>query len=201
MKKHTIVALDSESILIPEIWPVISNETGIKELAATSREFPDFHELTSRRIQILKEHNLTVADIQTIVEKLEPLSGAPEFLDKLREKYQVVIVSGTLDKFITPFLKKLGYPMVFSFFLETDNPHGIVGFKPTEKHEVIKSLKNLGFNVIGVGDSLNDIEMLKESDTSILFQASRETKAEFPELLTSESYEELETLIDKAAEK
>lgn len=196
MKKHTIVALDFESILVPEIWPVISSETGIKELAVTSREFPDFHELTSRRIQILKERNLKVADIQAITEKLEPLSGAPGFLNKLRKKHQVVIISGGLDKFIDPLIKKLGHSTVFSYTLELENSHEITGFKPLEKHDLVKSFKKPGIRLVAVGDSTLDIKMLEEADEGILFNAPDDVTVAFPQFPSLKTYEELEDEIN-----
>jgi len=196
MEKLTLIALDLESVLVPEIWPAISNETGIKELAVTSREFPDFHQLTSRRIQILKERNFTVADIQTIVERLEPLNGALDFLNRLTDKYQVVIVSGGLDKFIEPLLKKLGRLTLFSYTLELGNPHEIAGFKALEKHDIVKSLKKPGTRVIAVGDSTLDTKMLEEADKGILFNAPGDVIAAFPQFPSLKTYKELEDEIN-----
>jgi len=198
MKKPTIIALDLESILVPEIWPTIAKETDIKELSVTSREFPDFNELTKRRLRILRERGLVVDDIRAIVDQLHPLDGASKFLTELRGSYEATILSGGLDKFIKPLVGKLGYPFVFSYFLDVDSSGGAVDFQPLKKTDVTEAFKELGFNVVAVGDSYNDIGMLEIADVGILFNASKKLAAEYPQFPTCDTYESLRDYIETA---
>lgn len=197
MSNEAIVALDFESILVPEIWPYIAEQTGIEELRVTSREFPDFDALTERRLNILKEHRVGLSDIQSIIEMLEPLEGARAFLDDLRSKYEVVILSGGLDKFIEPLIRKIGNPPTICYALQT-NPHELAGFKPVYKKEVVRAVKSRGRRVVAVGDSYVDIEMLKEADEGILFNASENIASEYPEFSSVRSYEDLKKRIEEA---
>ena len=193
MKKPVLIALDFESILVPEIWPVIASETGIEDLKATSREFPDFHELTRRRTKILGDNNLKVAEIQAIVNKLDPLHGALEFLSDIRKEHQVIVISGGLDKFIHPFYKKLNYPTVFTYFLETNEKDEAVDFMPLEKSEVVGAFKEIGYRIIAVGDSSIDVGMLEIADLGIFFNASEKIRGEYPDFPAVNTYEELKT--------
>ena len=199
MKKPLLIASDFESILAPEIWPAIAKATGIEDLKMTSREFPNFHELTRRRIRILGENNLKVSELQTIVDKLEPLPGALEFLSGIRKAHQVIVVSGGLDKLIQPFFKKLNYPTVFTYFLETNDKDEAVNFMPLEKSDVVSAFKKIGYRIVAAGDAHNDIDMLRVSDLGILFRSSDEIRSEYPQFPTVDTYEELYAAFNNGA--
>ena len=189
-----VVCLDLEGVLVPEIWIAFSEETNIRELKITTREEPDYDKLMAYRIKILKERGLGLKEIQQTIEKINPLEGAKEFLDKLREITQVVILSDTFYQFATPLMKKLGYPTLLCNTLEVAESGEIVGFKMRCDHSklsTVKALQSVGFETIASGDSYNDLEMIKASKKGFLFRSPEKIQKENPELLAFESYNDL----------
>ncbi|PHS18965.1 MAG: bifunctional phosphoserine phosphatase/homoserine phosphotransferase ThrH [Kangiella sp.] len=197
-----VVCLDLEGVLIPEIWIAFAEKTGIESLMATTRDVPDYDVLMKQRLSILAEHNLKLADIQSVISTLEPMEGALDFLDSLRESYQLIILSDTFYEFGTPFMAQLNQPTLFCHKLIVDQEGGVKDYQlrqPDPKRKSIKALHDLNFKVIAAGDSYNDTSMLEEADAGFLFRAPDNVIAEFPQYPTSTSYSELRTLIDSAS--
>jgi len=195
-----IVCSDLEGIFVPEIWINVAEKTGINELRLTTRDISDYDVLMKRRLAILDENGLKINDIKSVIATMNPLEGAVEFLDWLRERTQIIVVSDTFVQFARPLMKKLGWPTLFCHTLVIDPDGSITGYKLRQKdskREAVISLKNLKYNTIAVGDSYNDITMLKESDTGLLFDPPENVKKEFPEFPVSYSYDELKDRIDK----
>ena len=189
-----VVCLDLEGVLVPEIWIAFSEETNIPELKITTREEPDYDKLMAYRIKILKERGLGLNEIQKTIEKINPLDGAKEFLDKLRSITQVVILSDTFYQFGAPLMKKLGSPTLLCNTLEVADNGEIVGYKMRCEHSklsTVKALQSVGFETIASGDSYNDLEMIKASKKGFLFRSTDKIKKDFPELPAFESYDEL----------
>ena len=196
-----IVCLDLEGVLVPEIWIAFSEATNIPELKITTREEPDYDKLMAYRLKILKEHGLGLKEIQEVIEKIDVLDGAKEFLDELRSITQVIILSDTFTQFATPLMKKLGYPTIMCNTLEVAPNGEITGFKMRCAHSklsTVKALQSVGFSTIASGDSYNDLEMIKASKAGFLFRSTEKIKKDYPELLAFESYNELLTAIKKA---
>ena len=196
-----IVCLDLEGVLVPEIWIAFAKETGIPELERTTRDEPDYDKLMKYRIGILKEHGLGLKEIQETIAKIDPLPGAKEFLDKLRELTQVIIISDTFSQFAGPLMKKLGYPTIFCNSLEVADDGEITGFKmriENSKLTTVKALQSIGYDTIASGDSHNDLGMIKASKAGFLFRSTEEIKKEYPELPAFETYDELMDAIKKA---
>jgi phosphoserine/homoserine phosphotransferase len=196
-----IVCLDLEGVLVPEIWIAFANASGIPELTRTTREEPDYDKLMNWRLGILKEHNLGLKEIQAIIETIQPLDGAKEFLDKLRALTQVVIISDTFTQFGMPLMKKLGYPTLLCNTLEVEENGTITGFKmrvENTKYTTVKALQAMGYQTIAAGDSYNDLAMIKESKAGFLFKSTDKIKADNPDIPAFETYEELLTAIQKA---
>ncbi len=195
-----VVCFDLEGVLIPEFWEEFSKFTGIPELMKTTRDEPDYDKLMRMRIGILKEHNLGIKEIHQIVSKMEALEGAKEFLDWLRTKAQVAILTGSFYDYIDPLIEKIGNPFTFANSLVLDPKGMVVDYKlrePDGKIEVIKRFKETGFGTIAVGDSFNDVKMLKEADTGILFKACEALKQQEPQMRRAESYEELKGILEQ----
>lgn len=193
-----IVCLDLEGVLVPEIWIAFAEASGIPELKRTTREEPDYDKLMRWRLGILKEHNLGLNEIQAIIEKIEPLEGAKEFLDELRALTQVVIISDTFTQFGMPLMKKLGYPTLLCNTLEVEETGAITGFKmrvENSKYTTVKALQAMGYETIASGDSYNDLAMIKASKAGFLFKSTDKIKADNPEIPAFETYEELLTAI------
>ena len=181
-----IVCLDLEGVLVPEIWIAFAEETGIPEL---------------NRINILKEHGLGLKEIQETIAKIDPMPGAKEFLDELREITQVIIISDTFTQFAGPLMKKLGYPTIFCNSLEVAEDGEITGFKmriENSKLTTVKALQSIGYDTIASGDSHNDLGMIKASKAGFLFRSTDEIKKEYPELPAFETYDELMAAIKEA---
>lgn len=195
-----IVCLDLEGVLVPEIWIAFSEESGIPELSRTTRDEPDYGKLMNFRINILKEHGLTLQKIQDTISRIEPLPGAKEFLDSLREKTQVVILSDTFDQFAGPLMKKLGWPTIFCNTLEVSESGEITGFKmrcEKSKLTTVKALQSIGFETIAAGDSFNDLEMIRASKKGFLFRSTDAIKRDNPDLPAFEGYDEfLEAIVE-----
>lgn len=189
-----IVCLDMEGVLVPEIWIAFSEESGIPELRRTTRDEPDYDKLMRWRLGILKEHGLKLADVQNVIAKIDPLPGAKEFLDSLREVTQVVILSDTFEEFAKPLMKKLGWPTIFCNSLEVDRDGMLCGIKMRCAHSkltTVRALQSMGFETIASGDSYNDLEMILASKAGFLFRSTDRIKADYPQLPAFETYNEL----------
>ena len=196
-----IVCLDLEGVLVPEIWIAFAKESGIPELTRTTRDEPDYDKLMNWRLGILKEHGLGLKEIQETIAKIDPLPGAKEFLDKLRETTQVIIISDTFTHFAAPLLKKLGLPTIFCNTLEVAKDGTITGFKmrcEQSKLSTVKALQSVGFETIASGDSHNDLGMIQASKAGFLFRTTDQIKADYPQLEAFEEYDDLFEAIKKA---
>ncbi len=189
-----IVCLDLEGVLVPEIWIAFSEATGIPELRKTTRDEPDYDKLMKYRIGILKEHGLGLKQIQDTIATIDPMPGALEFLNALREITQVVILSDTFTQFATPLMKKLGWPTIFCNSLEVSEQGEITGYKmriEQSKLTTVKALQSIGYDTIASGDSYNDLAMIQASKAGFLFRSTEQIKKDHPELPAFETYEEL----------
>lgn len=194
MSDMNIVCLDLEGVLVPEIWIAFAEASGIPELKRTTRDEPDYDKLMKWRIGILKENGLGLKEIQDTIAKIDPLPGAREFLDSLRELTQVIIISDTFTQFAKPLMKKLGWPTLFCNTLEVADDGEITGFKmrcEQSKLTTVKALQSVGFETIASGDSHNDLGMILASKAGFLFRSTDAIKAEYPDLPAYESYDEL----------
>lgn len=198
---NSIVCLDMEGVLIPEIWIEFAKETGIKELRLTTKDEPDYDKLMKMRIRLLKEHNYGIKEIQKVIDKVEPYEGAKEFLDELRSFTQVIILSDTYREFGLPVMKKLGYPTLFCHELEIADNGEITDYKLRKngtKLETVKALQSIGFDTIAAGDSYNDLGMIRAGKAGFLFRSPEKIKNENKDVKTLETYEELLCEIKKA---
>ena len=196
-----ITCLDLEGVLVPEIWIAFEEETGIAELKKTTRDEPDYDKLMKYRINILKEHNLGLKEIQNTISKIEPLPGAKEFLDELRSQMQVIILSDTFEQFAMPLMKKLGYPAIFCNTLEVSKTGEIIGYKmrcEKSKLTTVRSLQACGFNTIASGDSFNDLAMIEASKKGFLFRTTEQIKKDYPQYKSFTEYSELLAAIKSA---
>lgn len=194
MVKPVIACLDLEGVLVPEIWINVAEKTGISELRRTTREEPDYDKLMKWRIGILDRHKLKLADIQAVIGTMQPLDGADEFLNWLRERCQVIILSDTFYQFALPLMRQLGYPTLFCNSLEMDGTGKIVNYhmrQPDQKRQSVKALKTLNFTTIAAGDSYNDTPMLAEADAGILFRPPDNIVREFPQFPVTTTYDGL----------
>ncbi|MBE6664099.1 MAG: bifunctional phosphoserine phosphatase/homoserine phosphotransferase ThrH [Ruminococcaceae bacterium] len=196
-----IVCLDLEGVLVPEIWIAFAEASGIPELKRTTRDEPDYDKLMAYRIAILKEHGLGLKEIQETIAKINPLEGAKEFLDKLRAKTQVIIISDTFTQFAKPLMEKLGWPTIFCNTLEVAENGEITGFKmrvEKSKLSTVKALQSVGFETIAAGDSYNDLGMILASKKGFLFKSTEQIKKDNPSLEAYEEYDDLYEAIIKA---
>ena len=196
-----ITCLDLEGVLVPEIWIAFAEETGIAELKKTTRDEPDYDKLMKYRINILKEHNLGLKEIQNTISKIDPLPGAKEFLDELRSQMQVIILSDTFEQFAMPLMKKLGYPAIFCNTLEVSKTGEITGYKmrcEKSKLTTVRSLQACGFNTIASGDSFNDLAMIEASKKGFLFRTTEQIKKDYPQYKSFTEYSELLAAIKSA---
>ncbi len=194
-----IVCLDLEGVLVPEIWIAFAEETGIEELKLTTRDEPDYDKLMKYRINILKEHSLGLKEIQNTIAKIDPLQGAKEFLDKLRARTQVIIISDTFTQFAGPLMAKLGYPTIFCNTLEVAENGEITGYRmrvEKSKLTTVKALQSIGYETIASGDSHNDLAMIEASKAGFLFRSTDSIKAEYPDLKAFDEYEDLYKAIE-----
>ena len=195
--KQSIVTLDMEGVLTPEIWIAVSEKTGIPELRRTTRDEPDYDKLMHYRMEILDRHGITLSHIQDVISGLRPLPGALEFLNTLRAEVQLIILSDTFEQFAQPLLRQLGWPTLFCHRLVVENDR-IVGYKlrmPDQKRQSVKALKGLNYRVIAGGDSFNDTSMLCEADYGFLFHAPENVIRQFPQLPAVHDYPEFLELI------
>jgi phosphoserine/homoserine phosphotransferase len=196
--------LDLEGVLVPEIWINVAERTSIDELRVTTRDEPDYDRLMRRRLAILDEHRLGLADIQSVIATLRPLEGALRFLDELRERFQVLIVSDTFYEFADPLMRQLGRPTLLCNRLEVDAAGRIVDYHlrmPDQKREAVKALHGLRFRVIAAGDSYNDTAMLAEAEAGILFRPPDNVIREFPDFPVTRSYAELRKAFEEGVSR
>ena len=189
-----VTCLDMEGVLVPEIWIRFSEESGIPELKRTTRDEPDYDKLMQWRIGILKERGLTLKDIQNTIAKIDPLPGAKEFLDKLRENCQTIILSDTFEEFAAPLMKKLGLPTIFCNSLEVGSDGFITRHKmrcPKSKLTTVKALQSIGYDTIASGDSYNDLAMIQASKAGFLFRTTDKIKADYPNIPTFTEFSDL----------
>jgi phosphoserine/homoserine phosphotransferase len=194
-----IVCSDLEGVFVPEIWINVAEKTGIKELRLTTRDISDYDVLMKRRLAILEENGLKIGDITEVIATMDPLEGAVAFLDWVRSRTQIIVVSDTFDQFAGPLMKKLGWPTLLCHTLSIEPDGFISGYvlrQKDSKREAVISLKNLNYKTMAVGDSYNDITMLKEADNGILFNPPDNVKSEYPEFPVSLSYESLKDIIE-----
>ncbi|MBQ1682074.1 MULTISPECIES: bifunctional phosphoserine phosphatase/homoserine phosphotransferase ThrH [Agathobacter] len=195
-----VVCLDLEGVLVPEIWIAFAEATGIPELKKTTRDEPDYDKLMNYRLAILKEHGLGLKEIQDTIATIDPMPGAKEFLDALRERTQVLIISDTFEQFAKPLMKKLGWPTIFCNTLEVAEDGTITGFRmrcEQSKLTTVKHLQAMGFETIASGDSFNDLGMILNSKAGFLFRSTDAIKKEYPQLEAFESYEDLLSAIER----
>ena len=198
MKQQTIVTLDLEGVLVPEIWIAFAKKTGIEQLKLTTRDIPDYDELMAGRLVILDENGLKLADIQEVIGTLAPLDGAQAFLDELRSITQVVILSDTFEEFAAPLMRQLAWPALLCHRLEIDGEGRVANYRlrqRDQKRRAVAAFRGLNYNVIAVGDSYNDTTMLGEADTGFLFRPPDSVRAEFPQFESTGEYSGLMALI------
>lgn len=190
-----LACLDLEGVLIPEIWINFAEKTGIGKLRETTREVPDYDVLMRQRLRILNENNLGIADIQAVIAELTPLEGACEFLNWLKERFQVIILSDTFYEFSAPLMKQLDFPTLFCHKLKIGEDGKVEDYllrQPDQKRKSVQAFHQLNFKVIAAGDSYNDTTMLNEADAGILFRPPDNVIAEFPQFPVTREYDELQ---------
>ena len=194
MKTQTIVTLDLEGVLVPEIWIAFAEKTGIPELRRTTRDEPDYDVLMKGRLKILDEHGLKLPDIQDVIGTLSPLEGAKAFLDELRALTQVVILSDTFEEFAQPLMRQLAWPTLFCHHLIVDGSGRIVDYKlrqPNQKQKSVEAFRSLNYKVIAAGDSFNDTTMLGAASVGFFFHAPESIQAQFPQFKPFDVYGDL----------
>ncbi len=199
-----ITCLDLEGVLVPEIWIAFSKESGIPELCRTTRDEPDYDKLMKWRLGILKEHGLGLKEIQATIEKIDPMPGAKEFLDKLRSLSQVIIISDTFAQFAGPLMKKLGLPTIFCNSLDVAPSGEITGYKmrcEKSKLTTVKALQSIGFETIAGGDSFNDLGMIQASKFGFLFRTTDQIKSDYPQYPAFTEYDELLRYLKECLDK
>ena len=192
-RTQSIVCLDLEGVLVPEIWIAVAERTGIEALRRTTREEPDYDVLMQYRLDLMAEHGLTMSVIQDVIGGLEPLPGAKAFLDALRERTQVVILSDTFEQFAAPLMRQLGWPAIWCHRLVVEDDR-IVGYRlrmEDPKRNAVQALQGLNYRVVAAGDSYNDTTMLLAADAGFLFHSPDNVKAEFPQLPALDDYDDL----------
>ena len=199
-----IACLDLEGVLVPEIWIEFANKTGIEELKATTRDIPDYDVLMKQRLALLDQHGFKLQDIQEVIATLKPLDGAREFVDWLRERFQVIILSDTFYEFSQPLMRQLGFPTLFCHRLVADEEGRVVDYKLRQadpKRQSIRALQTISYRTIAAGDSYNDTTMLAEADAGILFHAPQNVIEEFPQFPAVHTYEDLKKEFIKASNR
>jgi phosphoserine/homoserine phosphotransferase len=197
-----VVCLDLEGVLIPEIWIAFAERTGIPEFRRTTRDEPDYDKLMRFRLELLRRQGLKLADIQAVIGGMSPMEGAKDFLDDLRARYQVIILSDTFYEFADPLMRQLGRPTLFCHRLEIDAEGFVAEYRlrqPDQKRHAVDALKNLNFQVIAAGDSYNDTGMLSAADAGFFIHPPESIVAQFPQFPVNRSYPELKASIDGAS--
>ncbi len=199
-----IVCLDLEGVLIPEIWIAFSQRTGIADFSRTTRDEPDYDKLMRFRLALLRQHGLKLADIQAVIAGMAPMEGAKDFLDDLRSRYQVIILSDTFYEFADPLMQQLGRPTLMCHRLQTDAEGFVAAYhlrQPNQKFHAVNALKSLNFKVIAAGDSYNDTGMLGAADAGFFIHPPAGIVAQFPQFAVHHSYADLKRSIDSAAQR
>ena len=199
-----MACLDLEGVLVPEIWIAFAERTGIQELRATTRDIPDYDVLMKQRLALLDQHNLRMDDIQAVIAELEPLPGAIEFVDWLRERFQVVILSDTFYEFSQPLMRQLRWPTLLCHRLITDDAGRVVDYKLRQKdpkRASVQAFHSLNYRVIAAGDSYNDTSMLGEADVGFLIHAPQNVIEEFPQFQAVDNLEELKLAFAQASDR
>ena len=199
-----IACLDLEGVLVPEIWIAFADKTGIESLRATTRDIPDYDVLMKQRLRILDEQGLTLNDIQEVIATLKPLDGAVEFVNWLRERFQVIILSDTFYEFSQPLMRQLGFPTLLCHKLVTDEKGRVVDYQLRQKdpkRQSVLALKTLYYRIIAAGDSYNDTTMLAEADAGILFHAPDNVIEQFPQFPAVHTFEDLKKEFIKASNR
>jgi phosphoserine / homoserine phosphotransferase len=199
-----IVCLDLEGVLIPEIWIAFAERTGINEFKRTTREEPDYNKLMTWRLELLKQHGLKLTDIQNVIAAMSPMPGAKEFLDDLRTRYQVIILSDTFYEFADPMMRQLGRPTLFCHRLEVDSEGFVTNYilrQPDQKRHAVNALKGLNYKVMAAGDSYNDTGMLMAADAGFFIHPPPSIVEQFPQFPVNHSYAELKTHLDAASRR
>ena len=199
-----IACLDLEGVLVPEIWIAFAEKTGIEELKKTTRDEPDYDILMQYRLDLLREHKLGLNEIQEVIATLSPLEGAADFVDWLRERFQVVILSDTFYEFACPLMKQLGYPTLLCHKLETDNNGNVADYRLRQanpKRQAIVGFKSMYYRTIAAGDSYNDTTMLAEADAGILFHAPDNVIKEFPQFPAVQTFADLKQEFIRASNR
>ncbi len=194
-----IICLDLEGVLVPEIWIAFADEVGIPALRRTTRDEPDYHKLMDYRMNILREHNLTLDDIQNTIARIKPLEGAGDFLEKVRSLTQVVILSDTFREFASPLMKQLGWPTILCNSLIVDEKNMLSGIKmriEDGKRKAIEAFRSINYRTFAAGDSYNDLTMIKTADSGALFRAPENILEEYPELPLCTTYDEFYNVIE-----
>jgi phosphoserine/homoserine phosphotransferase len=195
-----IVCLDMEGVLTPEIWQHVAQRTGIGELNLTTRDVKDYHELMALRIEVCKRENVTLERIQGFITELDLFPGAREFTDWIRGRYQLVILSDTYYEFAGHFMEQLGRPALFCHTIRQDQATGRLAYalrQENSKGEAVKALRSLNFRTLAIGDSYNDVHMLKEAHAASFFHAPDNVKVDFPQFGNLATYDELKEFISK----
>ncbi len=195
-----VLCLDLEGVLIPEIWQAVADRTGIDELRKTTRDIPVYDDLMKLRLGVLAEHDLPLSTIQSVIDELDPLPGAPEFLGWARQRFQVAIISDTFYQFAMPLMAKLGWPTLLCHKLVVENDR-IVDYRirqPDPKRHSVRAFKSLNYRVFAAGDSYNDVSMLEEADAGFFFCAPDNVRAEYPQYPHATDYESLMALLEEA---
>jgi phosphoserine/homoserine phosphotransferase len=199
-----LACLDLEGVLVPEIWIAFSERTGIQELRATTRDIPDYNVLMKQRLGLLEQHGLRINDIQDVIATLEPLPGAIEFVDWMRERFQVIILSDTFYEFSQPLMRQLHWPTLFCHRLVTDETGRVVDYKLRQedpKRASVQALHSLKYRVLAAGDSYNDTSMLAEADVGFLIHAPQNVIDEFPQFKSVDTLAELKVAFVEASER
>lgn len=199
-----VVCLDLEGVLVPEIWIGLAEKTGIESLRATTRDIPDYDQLMRQRLQELDKRNMGFSDLKSVAESLEPMEGAREFLDWLRDRFQVIILSDTFYELAGALMRKLGWPTLFCNRLEIEPCGRISGYRLRQEHpkrEAVKALKSLNYRVMAAGDSYNDLSMLAEADAGVLFRPPENVIRDAPGYVITDDYAGLSQALIAASEK
>ena len=199
-----LACLDLEGVLVPEIWIAFAERTGIEELRATTRDIPDYDVLMRQRLALLDQHDLRMDDIQAVIATLEPLPGAIDFIEWLRQRFQVIILSDTFYEFSQPLMRQLNWPTLFCHRLVTDAEGRVVDYKLRQedpKRASVKALHSLNYRVLAAGDSYNDTTMLGEADVGFLIHAPQNVIDEFPQFHSVETLDELKLAFVEASDR
>jgi phosphoserine/homoserine phosphotransferase len=198
--KPILIAMDMEGVFTPEIWIAVAEKTGLAELRLTTRDIPDYDQLMRGRLDILHRHRLKLQDIQAVIGTLDPLPGAPQLIQWLRERAPLVILTDSFFEFVGPLRAKLGFPTIFCNMLQTDEAGRVTGYRLRQtdgKKHAVAAFQGIGFRVIAAGDSYNDTAMLSRADTGILFRPSDKVVAGFPQFAVTREYDELREKISE----